>query len=272
LDNFKCIGSYSEAETKDAFKTVLKTVIDKVLINTSAQINLNNSAGLPKETDVTIFMYKAGTKELKYTFEHTLNAFNNPDTLTIDPSISYDVVVNTIPLVEKKNVQLKKNTHNTIIVDCPQGFIQLRYTNATKPFQLESRITQSTNAQTINTQKIGTTDKYIVGSYNLEILSLPRIYQTVLVNQSSTTYVDIPAPGVLNYSMSKPIAGQLFVKRENGNYDWVCNIDPVSTKNTLLLQPGEYKVVYRQKQLKSTSFTTEKSVKIQSNKTSSINL
>jgi Ca-activated chloride channel family protein len=72
--------------------------------------------------------------------------------------------------------------------------------------------------------------------------------------------------------MSKPIAGQLFVKRENGNYDWVCNLDPVSTKNTLLLQPGEYKVVYRQKQLKSTTFTTEKTVKIQSNKTTSINL
>ena len=58
----------------------------------------------------------------------------------------------------------------------------------------------------------------------------------------------------------------------NGNYDWVCNLDPVSTKNTLLLQPGEYKVVYRQKQLKSTTFTTEKTVKIQSNKTTSINL
>lgn len=272
LDNFKCIGTYSEAETKDAFKSVLKTVIDKVLINTTTQINLNNNVGLPKETDVTIFLYKAGTKELKYTFVHTLNSFNNPDTLTIDPSLTYDVLVNTIPMVEKKNVTLKKNTHNTIVVDCPQGFIQFRFTNATKAFQLESRITQSTNAQTINTQKIGTTDKYIVGSYNIEILSLPRIYQTVSVNQSSTTYVDIPAPGAMNYSMSKPIAGQLFVKRENGNYDWVCNLDPVSTKNTLLLQPGEYKVVYRQKQLKSTTFTTEKTVKIQSNKTTSINL
>jgi Ca-activated chloride channel family protein len=159
LDNFKCIGSYSEAETKDAFKSVLKTVIDKVLINTTTQINLNNNVGLPKETDVTIFLYKAGTKELKYTFEHTINSFNNPDTLTIDPSLTYDVLVNTIPMVEKKNVTLKKNTHNTIVVDCPQGFIQFRFTNATKPFQLESRITQSTNAQTINTQKIVTTDK-----------------------------------------------------------------------------------------------------------------
>jgi Ca-activated chloride channel homolog len=272
LDQFKCIGSYSEAETKEAFNNVLKTVISKALINTTVQINLNNIHKVPIETDVTLFLYKTGTQELMYTFVHTLNRQGNPDTLTMDPSFKYDLVVNTIPKVYKNNITLLKNTHNIIPVDCPQGFIKLRFTNATSAYQVLSRVYQKTDYQTINTQLVGSTDKYIVGNYEVEILTLPRIYHSVQINQSTTETIDLPAPGQFNYSATKMIAAQIFVIRENGNPEWVCNLDHVNLKGFIYLQPGNYRVVFRQKQLKSTTYTTEKNFKIQSNKTTSINL
>lgn len=272
LDQFKCIGSYSEAETKEAFNNVLKTVISKALINTTVQINLNNINKVPNETDVTMFLYKAGTKELIYTFVHTLNRQGNPDTLTMDPSMKYDLVVNTIPKVYKNNISIVKNIHNIIPVDCPQGFIKLRFTNATSPYQVLSRVYQKTDQKTINTQLVGSTDKYIVGKYEVEILSLPRIYHTVDVTQSATETIDLPAPGQLNYNATKMVAAQIFVVRENGTMEWVCNLDQVNLKGLIYLQPGNYRLVYRQKQLKSTTYTTEKNFKIQSNKTTSINL
>jgi len=272
LDQFKCIGSYSEAETKEAFNNVLKTVISKALINTTVQINLNNINKVPNETDVTMFLYKAGTKELMYTFVHTLNRQGNPDTLTMDPSMKYDLVVNTIPKVYKNNISIVKNIHNVIPVDCPQGFIKLRFTNATSPYQVLSRVYQKTDQKTINTQLVGSTDKYIVGKYEVEILSLPRIYHTVEVTQSATETIDLPAPGQLNYSAPKMVAAQIFVVQANGTLEWVCNLDQVNLKGLIYLQPGNYRLIYRQKQLKSTTYTTEKNFKIQSNKTTSINL
>lgn len=272
LEKFNCIGEYADAETKDAFRNVLNNVVSKALLNTTVQINLNDISKQPKETDVTLFLYESGTKNLKYTFVHTINRFGNPDTLFIDPSIKYDLVVNTLPKIEKKNIVLQRNIHNTITVDAPQGFIKVRYINAAKQYNLEARIMQKDNPTTINVQKVNNTDKYLVGKYDLEILTLPRTNVQIEVSQSSTIHVDIPAPGIFNYRSFNTLVAQLFVFRENGSVEWVCNLDESFRNGSLYLQPGNYKLVYRSKQLKSSAYTVEKIFRINSNKTTTINL
>ena len=272
LEKFNCIGEYADAETKDAFRNVLNNVVSKALLNTTVQINLNDISKQPKETDVTLFLYESGTKNLKYTFVHTINRFGNPDTLIIDPSIKYDLVVNTLPKIEKKNIVLQRNIHNTITVDAPQGFIKVRYINAAKQYNLEARIMQNDNPATINVQKVNNTDKYLIGKYDLEILTLPRTNVQVEVSQSSTIHVDIPAPGIFNYRSFNTLVAQLFVFRENGTVEWVCNFDESFRNGSLFLQPGNYKLVYRPKQLKSSAYTVEKIFRINSNKTTTINL
>jgi len=271
LEKFNCIGPYFDAETKESFKKVLGTVISKALVNTTVQINLNDIYKSPKETDVTMFLYEAGTKNLLYTFVHTINRYGNPDTLIIDPKYKYDLVVNTLPKIDKKNITIQKNVHNTIVVDAPQGFIKVRFANASNPYLIDSRIMQSGNPTTINVQKMNTTDKYIVGKYDLEILTLPRTYVSVDVTQSSTSTVDVLAPGFLSYKLGNYISGQIFIKREDGKREWVCNIDPNTLSGSWQLQPGSYILVYRQKNLRSSTYTVEKEFRIQSNKTTTLN-
>ncbi len=272
LEQFRCIGNYSDAPTIDSFKRVLGTVISKALVNTTVQINLNNISKLPKETDVTIFCYEAGTKNLVYTFEHTMNQWSNPDTLVMDPNKKYDLVVNTIPKVEKKGVTLTKNIHNTIQIDCPQGFIKVRFSNATTNYNVEVRVMKDKETTTLNTQEVNKMDKYLVGTYQLEILTLPRIYETVTVEQSAIATVDIPAPGKFTFSGNKAIAGQIFLIKEDGTQEWVCNLDNNALSGSVALQPGNYNLVYRQKALKSTVYTTTRNFKIYSNKTTPINI
>jgi Ca-activated chloride channel family protein len=101
---------------------------------------------------------------------------------------------------------------------------------------------------------------------------LPRIYKTVDITQSSTTTIDIPAPGQLSYAAVKQVAGQLFLVKEDHTLEWVANIDPTSYNGSWQLQPGNYRIVYRVKHLKSTTYTMEKNFKITSNKTTPINL
>ena len=272
LDKFNCIGTYSDAETKDAFKSVLSAVVSKALVNTTVQINLNNISGQPLETDVTMFLYEAGTKNLKYTYTHTLNRFGLPDTLVMDPKFKYDLVVNTLPKVEKNNISIKRNIHNVIEVDAPQGYINVRFINASRLYPIKTRIMQLNSESTINVQEMNTSDKYIVGKYKLEILTLPRIYKTIEVPQSSTINVNIEAPGKFAYKLSSLITGQIFIKNEDGSFDWVCNIDPNSKSGLWELQPGSYILIYRQQQLKSAANTMQTEFRINSNKTTTINL
>lgn len=271
LEKFRCIGEYADAETLESFEIVLNNVVNKALVNTTVQINLNNSSKEPKETDVTLFLYKAGTKELKYTFTHTLNQRGLPDTVVMDPAIEYDMIVNTLPQRELKGIKLKRNTHNIISTDVPQGYIQTRVVNGSKSYVIPSRIMEAGKPATLNVQQNGETDKYIVGKYDLEILTLPRTYLTVDVTQSSINKVDITAPGLFTYRATSPITGQVFTINGDGTFTWVCNLDDQPTQGSWHLQPGNYKVVYRFKKIKSTIYTTEKEFRIYSNKTTSLN-
>ena len=272
LEKFNCIGNYSEAETKDAFKNVLKNVVSKAVLNTTVQINLNDIQNAPKETNVTLFLYKAGTKQLIYTYIHTINKFGNPDTLNIDPKMNYDLVVNTIPKIEKKGIILQKNTHNIIVVDAPQGYLKCRLLHSNRPYSVETRVILIGDDKTINVQQINSTDKYIVGKYKVEILTLPRIYKEVEISQSSTTTIDIEAPGSFSYRAGREIVGQIFIKKDDGTFDWVCNLDLTAKSGQWYLQPGSYKVAYRQKDGRSASQTVETEIRIYSNKTTSVNL
>ncbi len=272
LEKFKCIGSYAEAETKDAFEKVLENVVSKALLNTTVQINLNTVSGKPLETDVTMFLYEAGTNNLKYTFVHTLNRKGNPDTLVLDPAIKYDLVVNTTPKIEKKDIEIIKYKHNTVNVDAGQGEIQVRFINAAKPYQIDTRIMQQGESITLNTQKIGESDRYLVGWYDVEILTLPRIYVSVQVNQSAVEVIDIKAPGFVKYTASNPVVGQIFTQNLNGTWEWVCNLDNGSMSGNFTLQPGGYKIIYRTKELRKSEYTIEKEFRINSNNTTSLKL
>lgn len=272
LEKFNCIGTYADAETPESFIAVLENIVAKALLNTSVQINLNDTQGAPTETDVTMFLYEAGTTNLKYTFTHTINKYGHPDTLILDPKYTYDLVVNTTPRVEKKNITIVKNTHNTIVVDAPQGYIKTRFLNASRPYQIETRVSKVDSPITLNTQKVEISDKYIVGKYDLEILTLPRIYITVDVEQSTTAYIDIRAPGFVKYSAGHKIVGQIFTENSNGTWDWVCNLKDGVQTDEWQLQPGLYRLVYRPAHLKSSSYTLEREFRINSNTTVTIKL
>jgi Ca-activated chloride channel family protein len=272
LEKFNCIGTFIDAESKDSFKTVLTNIIQKTLINTSVQINLNTTLKTPTETNVSMFLYEAGTKKLKYSFMHTLNRYGNPDTLILDPSWKYDLVVNTLPKLEKKNLSIKQFIHNTIEVDAGQGFLKFSSAISNEISNLNMRVMLKGQTTTLNEQALNSTQKYLVGSYDVEIFTLPRTYKTIEITQSKTTTINVIASGTLNYTAEKGLIGQIFTDKGDQTFEWVCDLKEGFNKDLWNLQPGSYKVIYREKDQKSTAYTKEKNFKIESNKTSTLNL
>jgi Ca-activated chloride channel homolog len=272
LEKFNCIGTFIDAESKDSFKTVLTNIIQKALINTSVQINLNTISKSPTETNVSMFLYEAGTKKLKYSFMHTLNRYGNPDTLILDPSLKYDLVINTLPKIKKKNITITKFKHNTIEVDAGQGFLKYSSANTNGNNNVSMRIMLKGQTTTLNAQALNSTQKYLVGSYDIEIFTLPRTYKTIEITQSKTTTINVIASGTLNYTAEKGLVGQIFIDKGDQIFEWVCDLKDGTNFGVWNLQPGSYKVVYREKDQKSTAYTKEKNFKIESNKTISLNL
>ncbi len=272
LSHFDCYGNYKSAEDPMAFEAVLKNVVNKALVNTTVQINLNTLSGQPLETNISMLLYEAGTRNLKYSYMHTLNDSKLPDTLVLDPDIQYDLVAKTLPPQEKKGIKIHRNIHNTIKLPTPQGTVKVVFNQPSRYDYIDVRVMEKGKTNTLNVQKFNATQEYIVGEYELEILTLPRRYETIKVNQSATTTVSIEAPGIANFSAYKIVTAQIFEIKENNEFEWVCDLLENTLSNTFILQPGKYSVIYRQKDLKSTSYTKQKDFNVYSNKTVTINL
>ncbi len=272
LDKFSCIGTYSDAEDKESFRNVFKNILNTVLEKTSVQVNLNDITGKPTETNVTMFFYEAGTATLKYTFVHTLNRFGNPDTLYLDPAIAYDLKVNTTPTLLKTGITLKKHVHNTINISAPQGFIRLTSIKSSYNPRFEMRVIPKGESKTLLSQTYNDISKYLIGTYEVEILTIPRIYKTVEVTQAAVSTISIDAPGELAYTFNKPLIAQLFLQDKSGFWNGVYTFSDSSTAGKILIQPGTYKLVYRTKDMKSSGYTHEKIITITSNKTNTLNI
>ena len=269
---YSCVGKFFDVKKEENFKNVLKIVISQALNNTTAQVNLMDAAGKPTETDVAMTFYDQSTGKRIYNFMHTINDYGNPDTISLDPNITYRLVVHTIPEVEKGNITLISGKHNTIAVDAPQGYLHFAMEGENDYKSLAVLIKKHDDDKTINVQYVESTEKYITGKYDFEILTLPRIYESgVKVSERSTTTVTIPEAGVV--TINKLNAGPTSIYAdEGGKMVWVCNLDNVTLKQILTLQPGRYHVVYRPQDVKQTVFTVDNSFEVKPGESTFVNL
>lgn len=270
-DQMGCIGKFYDAASEENFKNILNVVISQALNNTTVQVNLLDKGLKPTETDVNMTFYDQFTGSIRYNYVHTLNHRGNPDTIVIDPIGTYHMVVHTLPPVEKKNITITPGKHNIISVDAPQGYLQLKV--ATNNYKvLPCIVRKKGEMNTLNVQYFNEREKYIVGEYDIEILTTPRIrLNNVNISQSSTTTIEIPEAGFAYVSKPSVGPGSIY-QEENGKLIWVCNLEDALTQENFILQPGTYRIVYRQQNLKESLYTIEKTFKIEAGKTVQIKL
>ncbi|MFT6200033.1 MAG: Ca-activated chloride channel family protein, partial [Vicingaceae bacterium] len=107
---------------------------------------------------------------------------------------------------------------------------------------------------------------------DLEILTLPRTNITgVNIVQSRTTTVEIPQAGLLSVGMSSKGYGGIF-QLKGEEMVWVCNISSTSTRESIVLQPGNYRLVFRPINSRLSIYTKEESFEIQSGQSTQVKL
>jgi len=270
--SFECLGTFYDASDEATFKKVLDIVISQALNETSAQVNLIDAAKNPSETDVAVSLYDHFSGRLLYHFMHTMDAKGNPDTLDLEANYTYDMVAHTVPPVRADSLTMIPGKHNILGVDAPQGFINIEVSGFNSRTPVQAIVRQHKKTETVFVQELNSIEKYLVGFYDIEILTIPRvILEDIVVSQSHTTTVDLPNPGLLTVTKKSKGSGGIFIDR-NGKLEKVVKLDENQARESFYLQPGEYLLVYRANGAQSTSFNKQQKFTIRTGSSASINL
>jgi Ca-activated chloride channel homolog len=270
---FNCVGTYFDASSEEKFSSALNVVVSRVLNPTTCQVNLLDANNRPTETNINMTFYDHQSGRIKYNFIHTLNSFGLPDTLNIDPLLTYDVVVHTIPPVRVDSIRLNPARHNIIPINVPQGVLVLKLNSQNENLKaIKTIIRKQGSPVTINVQDIDKSEKYITGTYSIEILCMPRIYQdNIEIMQSHTTTVDIPVPGIAVIQKLVKGYGSLFLEKD-GDLELIYNFRDNEQQESLVLMPGNYRAVFRSRYADRSRYTIERSFEVKSAITTNVKL
>lgn len=276
LDNefkqtFECVGNFFDAADEETFENVLGIVISQALDNTTAQVNLLDGNGLPTETNVAMSFYDVVSGKLKGQMVHTLNTKGLPDTIYLDPLVTYNLMVHSIPERELKDIRISAGQHNVIGLDLARGSLRLQ-NQARGGDELQALVYLPDETKPLHIQEFNTKVEYLEGEYDLTILTLPRTFlEGVRIDAGQTTSISIAPAGVVNFQSSSPGYGSILVLKE-GDWVWVCDLNDTKSRQSFQLQPGTYRVIFRSKSSQQSLYSVAEEFTITSGNTTIVKL
>lgn len=271
--NLQCMGAFYNAQDPQGFKMAMQQILNAALNPTYIQVNLLDINNIPSETDAVMTFYDNRNGAIRYNYTHTLNYKGISDTVNLDPVSAYNLVVQTTPPVELKDIELAPKSINKVNMPAPQGFLFIKLQGKTINNNINGKIKclvkQSDKYGTVTVQEINSSQKLICGKYDLEFLTLPRTrLNNIDISQSKTTTIEIPTPGVL--SIQKTVPGYGGILWLNGtNWQKIYSLNEFGGNETIALQPGTYKIIFRSKMTKKTTDTKEQLINITAGGTAS---
>lgn len=271
---FNCMGDYYDASNITRFRAALNKALRQSLGKTSVQVQLLDEQNRPRQTDLNMAFVNSATGETMYNFIHFRDSRGRPDSIFIDPVPAYSILVNTLPPVVQHGITLEGGTHNTISIKAPEGVLRLQQQNHREyAGGVRALVRLPGQASTLHVQSMGSDQKYLAGSYDVEVLTLPKVhFSSVKIDGGQTRTLSIPAPGILNVRADVASWSSLYLLRESGQQELILQLDDTNSINSLAVQPGNYRLVYRAKNAQGSKFTQVKDFTISSGKTVTLNL
>lgn len=267
---FDCVGTYYDADSEKDFEEALNVVISQAVNSTTAQINLLNQAGKPTETNIEVTLYDNYSQSLEQVYVHALGYYGRIDTLFLTPVIDYDMVVHTVPPTRVNGLELAPGKHNIMPADVPQGTLTLKIDGYSRLAEGNCIIRKAGDNEILDVQQLNSRKRLVTGFYDLEILTLPPMYvENVMIQAEEEEVILIPEEGKLNVFVSRPGIASIY-QVDDGQMKMIYEESYVNRQMTLELLPGDYLVVYRQHQYKSSELTQSRSFTIYSRSTTNV--
>ncbi|MGF1534738.1 MAG: VWA domain-containing protein [Bernardetiaceae bacterium] len=272
---FACLGRFFNAHNEIEFHEAIQGVVRRTMGKTTVRVELLDSRGGANQKDINMSLRNAASGEVLYNIVHFRDSQNKTDLLELDPIPTYDLVINTVPPVIKRNLEIEGGRENVFRIPTPQGQLLLQQRGSTEySNDLKAIIRKANENETVFAQSVNQGQKYLVGRYDIEVLTLPRTYYSaVSVKERETTTINIPSPGILTIHNKIEGFASIYVLRDGRRQEWVTDLDERGYKQiNLTMQPGRYVLVFRPKNVVSSDYTTEKKFEIRSGSNVVVNL
>ncbi|MEM9296858.1 MAG: VWA domain-containing protein [Bacteroidota bacterium] len=261
-NEFKCIGEFYDAKDQGSFQQALQKAIVTSLEPTSVSIELLDDRDLPTESNINVSFINNFTKVPVFDFVHYRDSQGRPDSVDIDPVLTYDIIANTLPPVIKRNVRIRPGEHNVIKFNTPRGTLQLSQKGSSSYPNGVRVIIKDLKGKVINVQPMNSSEQYIAGEFQIETLTLPRKFFKVVVKPRQTEKVTLPAPGIVNiYNISNGY-GSMYEINSEGRQTWIYDLDHNQSRIALAVQPGNYKIVFRVDGAPGSKYTSTKRITV----------
>lgn len=270
-----CIGTYFDADDADHLAKALNLALKQVSKDlTTVTVELSDGNDVPRVTDIAMTFYEKQNNTAAASFVHTLTSSGLADTLYLDHHPQYRLELHTRPSLNLDQIQLLEKQHNTIRIPVLQGKLRLS-ASVSMPFgkELYGLVKRCGKDEIIHVVHADQAEEFLAGCYDIEVLSLPRlIFEGIELEENQTRQITVPQPGVLVMQRRHPVIGDLFVEHD-GKLVWVYSLDSEAvTTESLVLLPGNYRIIYRAARARKAAYTRELSISIISGKSLKVKL
>ncbi len=244
-----CAGKFTYVPNEEQYTETLYNIFRMSEEEARVVVSVNDETDHLLEATLPLAFYDSQTGVVKYTTIYSIDSRYTPDTLTVDPLVTYDITLFTTPPTVLKRRQFKPGRVNRLNIGVEQGSLRLRTDGQRTNYQVPQYpvlvYRHGSNALT-GRQLMGESRDYLTGNYDIEVLSYPTLrLENVAIVASSATDLTIPTPGVANISKPKVISSGAVFELKDGVLTFVCDLDPNKVNERILLMPGEYQLVVK---------------------------
>lgn len=239
-----CAGNFTYLPDEAEYTRALYEVFRRSDQRAAVLFNLHDSDGMPLSKSHAIALYDAQTNVVKYT---TLSSEYANDTLWVDPLVDYNLVCHSVPALTRNQIHFDATKATTIDLVVDEGTLSIHFDGARTTFPLQQYpVEVRSDGKFIATQQLGGRATYRTGRYDVDILSSPAIHlHDVEIRSGSHTDLSIATPGQLTLTKPKQLLEGSLFRIDEGKMVLVGELNSNLATERMLLQPGEYHIVYR---------------------------
>lgn len=244
-----CAGSVFPVVNEEEFSKTLYDIFRLSGHKAKVVLNMVDASGDLYETEHPVAFYDHRTGVIRHSTIYSVDSKLRPDTLLMDPLVTYDMAVFTHPPLRREAMQFSIDRVNNIDITVSEGTLKVMYSGQRSVFsgqlsKVDVVVRRAGSGERVAAQEVGETGQYLAGRYDVEVQTLPvTTLRGVEVRGNAATELSVPMPGMLVLSKPKGITTGAIFRLRDGQVEFATDLNPSTAGERLLLQPGQYELV-----------------------------
>ena len=242
-----CAGSVFPVPHEEMFSKTLYDIFRLSGHKAKVVLNMVDGSGELYETEHPVAFYDHRTGVIRQSTIYSVDSKLKPDTLLMDPLVTYDMAVFTHPPLRREAMQFSIDRPNNVDITVSEGTLKVQYSGQRPQWQqtaVDVVVRRAGSGERVAAQEVGETGQYLAGRYDVEVQTLPvTTLRGVEVRGNAATELSVPMPGMLVLSKPKGITTGAIFRLRDGQVEFATDLNPSTAGERLLLQPGQYELV-----------------------------